>query len=235
MISLNSTLTLTLLLASGSARAGVGGAAPAGPWLEAGPDAPLAAEPDHEPEPCPTWMLRDGVELPELPELYHRMRPSRAWGTPELVDLLIETAAEVQFLRPDTDRYVVGDLSSRRGGTLSGHRSHKGGIDADVGLYFHDGRQHAHGFLEPNLAAFDTETNWLVIRTMLETGIVDRLLVDQRYVDKLRRHAISTGDLTKDEASAVFPRDRQDWWKPGVVHHAAGHKDHLHVRIRCER
>ena len=31
-------------------------------------DAPLAAEPDHEPEPCPTWMLRDGVELPELPD-----------------------------------------------------------------------------------------------------------------------------------------------------------------------
>lgn len=235
MISLNSLLTLALVLAPGTAHAGVGAPAAAGPWLELGPDAPLATQLDPEPQPCPTWMLRDGVELPELPELYHRMRPSRAWGTPELVDLLIDTAAEVQFLRPDADRYVVGDLSTRRGGTLSGHRSHKGGIDADVGLYFHDGQQHAHGFLEPVAAAFDTETNWLVIRTMLESGIVDRILVDQRYVDKLRRHAIEIGDLDSDEASAVFPRDKRDWWKPGVVHHAAGHRDHLHVRVRCER
>lgn len=239
MISLNPTLMLTLLLASGSARAATGGASPTGPWLDADPDAPLQAEPDEadldSPTPCPTWMLRDGVELPEIPELYHRMRPSRAWGTPELVDLLVDTAAEVQFLRPDVDRFVVGDLSKRRGGTLSGHRSHKGGIDADVGLYFYDGQQHDYGFLEPVNAAFDTETNWLVIRTMLESGLVDRILIDQRFVDKLRRHAVQTGDLTTDEASAVFPRDKQDWWKPGVVHHAAGHRDHLHVRVRCER
>lgn len=197
---------------------------------------PISAEVDEPAaRPCPNWILRDGVELPELPELYHRMRPVRAWGTPEMVDLLVDTAAEVQFLRPDADRFVVGDLSTRHGGPLSGHRSHRGGIDADVGLYFHDGRQHQYGFLEPITAAFDTETNWLVIRTMLETGIIDRILVDQRYVQMLRRHAIAIGDLTEDEASAVFPRSREDWWKPGVVHHADGHRDHLHVRVRCER
>ena len=48
-------------------------------------------------------------------------------------------------------------------------------------------------------------------------------------------HAVEIGDLTEAEASAVFPRSRENWWKPGVVHHAAGHRDHLHVRVRCER
>lgn len=234
MLSLLSPLLLALNLAPAPALAGYEGPAPAGPWREDDP-ADTAEPEDDDPVPCPTWTLQDGVELPEIPELYHRMRPVRAWGTPELVDLLVDTAAEVQYHRPDVDRFVVGDLSTRKGGDLSGHRSHKAGIDADVGLYFHDGQQHRYGFLEPINAAFDTETNWLVIRTMLETGLVDRILIDQHFVDKLRRHAVEIGDLTEDEASAVFPRSKENWWKPGVVHHAAGHRDHLHVRVRCER
>lgn len=228
-------ILLLPMLVSGAVHAGSGGPHPAGPSLESGPGASRLQMQPAATTPCPTWTLRDGVELPEIPELYHRMRPSRAWGTSELVDLLVDTAAEVQFYRPDVDRFVVGDLSVRRGGPLRGHRSHKGGIDADIGLYFHDGQQHEVGFLDPVDAAFDTATNWLVIRTMLESGMVDRILIDQRFVDKLRRHAVATGDLTRDEASAVFPRDRRDWWKPGIVHHAAGHRDHIHVRIRCER
>lgn len=209
-----------------------------GPWLDgldeaADTGAPAAVA--DGPRPCPRWILRDGVELPELPEIYHRMRPSRAWGTPELVDLLVDTAAEVAFLKPDADRIVIGDLSKRGGGTLSGHRSHKGGIDADLGLFFYDGQQHAHGFLEPVTAAFDVETNWIVIRTMLESGQVERILIDQRYLRPLQRHAIESGDLTPEEARRVFVFDANHRWRTGTVHHAPGHRDHLHVRVRCER
>ena len=187
------------------------------------------------PRPCPRWILRDGIELPALPEIYHRMRPSRAWGTPELVDLLIDTASEVAFLRPEADRIVVGDLSREGGGKLSGHRSHAGGIDADVGLFFYDGQQHAHGFLEPVVAAFDVETNWIVIRTMLDSGQVERILIDDRYIPRLKQHAIEAGDLTPAQANQIFVRDPKHRWKTGTVHHAAGHRDHLHVRVRCER
>jgi hypothetical protein len=236
LISLMPSLLL-LWVGAGPARAAV----PRGPWLEPAPD--VAADLDagdtglaaDEPAPCPHWILRDGVELPELPELYHRMRPSRAYGTPELIDILTTAAAEVQWQAPHADRFVVGDLSKRGGGRISGHKSHMGGIDADVGLYFHDGRQHAHGFLEPNLPAFDVETNWLVIRTMLDTGLVDRILIDRAYVLRLRRHAVEVGDLTAEEAARVFPLDEANWWWSGIVHHHPGHKDHLHVRVRCER
>ena len=212
-----------------------------GPQLDRGDDvfwgdtgAPDRAD-DLGPRPCPRWILRDGVELPELPEIYHRMRPSRAWGTTELVDLLVDTASEVAFLRPEADRIVVGDLSRKGGGTLSGHRSHAGGIDADVGLFFYDGQQHAHGFLEPITAAFDVETNWIVIRTMLDSGQVERILIDDRYIPRLKRHAVETGDLSQAEANRIFVRDPKHRWKTGTVHHAAGHRDHLHVRVRCER
>lgn len=233
MMRVLSPMLMWLWVGSGPARAAV----PRGPWLEPSPDAALddTGLPDREPRPCPHWVLRDGVELPEQPELYHRMRPARAFGTPELIDILTTAAAEVQWQAPYADRFVVGDLSKRGGGHLSGHKSHKGGIDADVGLYFHDGRQHAHGFLEPILPAFDVDTNWLVIRSMLDTGLVDRILIDRNYVLKLRRHAVTVGDLTPAEARRVFPLDEANWWWSGIVHHAPGHKDHLHVRVRCER
>ena len=210
-----------------------------GPWLDdIAFDAELAdtGAPDaDEPVACPRWILRDGVELPELPELYHRMRPSRAWGTPELVNLLLDTAAEVAFLKPDADRIVIGDLSRKGGGDLRGHRSHKGGIDADLGLYFYDGRQHQYGFLEPVLAAFDVETNWLVIRTMLDSGMVERILIDQSYLLPLKRHAIATGDLTPAEAREIFVFEAAHRWRTGTVHHAPGHRDHLHIRVKCFR
>lgn len=206
-----------------------------GPWVDEGHDTGAPSSAEHTPRRCPNWILRDGVELPELPELYHRMRPSRAWGTPELVDLLVDTAAEVAFQKPDADRIVIGDLSTKRGGPLSGHRSHQGGIDADLGLYFYDGRQHKYGFLEPVTAAFDLETNWIVIRTMLESGIVERILIDERYLRPLRRHAIAVGDLTPEEARQIFILEPKERWRTGTVHHAPGHRDHLHVRIACER
>ena len=206
-----------------------------GPWVDDGADTGGLATEVRQPRPCPHWVLRDGVELPELPELYHRMRPARAWGTPELVDLLIDTAAQVAFEKPDADRIVIGDLSTKRGGTLSGHRSHKGGIDADLGLFFYDGRQHKYGFLEPVTAAFDLETNWIVIRTMLESGLVERIFLDQRYLRPLRRHAVQVGDLTPEEARQLIIVDPKERWRTGTVRHAAGHRDHLHVRIRCTR
>lgn len=206
-----------------------------GPWVDDGADTGGPATEARQPRPCPHWVLRDGVELPELPELYHRMRPSRAWGTPELVDLLVDTAAQVAFEKPDADRIVIGDLSTKRGGTLSGHRSHKGGIDADLGLFFYDGRQHKYGFLEPVTAAFDLETNWIVIRTMLESGLVERIFLDQRYLRPLRRHAVEVGDLTPEEARQLIIVDPKERWRTGTVRHAAGHRDHLHVRIRCTR
>ena len=206
-----------------------------GPWVDDGADTGGPATEARPPRPCPHWVLRDGVELPELPELYHRMRPSRAWGTPELVDLLVDTAAQVAFEKPDADRIVIGDLSTKRGGTLSGHRSHKGGIDADLGLFFYDGRQHKYGFLEPVTAAFDLETNWIVIRTMLESGLVERIFLDQRYLRPLRRHAVEVGDLTPEEARQLIIVDPKERWRTGTVRHAAGHRDHLHVRIRCTR
>ena len=191
--------------------------------------------PDSGLQRCPHNRLEDAVELPEIPELYLRMSPGRAFGTPELVNLLVDSAAELAWLKPDADRIVIGDISAQKGGPVSGHRSHQGGIDADVALFFHDGRQDPYGFMNPVPGAFDVETNWLLIRSMVQTGLMERILIDQRYVDLLKRHAVKIGDLSPEEAQALFPTDPRERWKGGKIHHAPNHRDHLHVRVRCER
>lgn len=225
---------LALLVATVAITPSAAAQAP-GPWLDDGQDTGEPEPASRQPRPCPDWVLRDGVQLPELPELYHRMRPARAWGTPELVNLLVDTAAQVAFERPNADRIVIGDLSTRHGGTLPGHRSHKRGIDADLGLFFYNGRQHKYGFLEPVTDAFDLETNWIVIRTLLESGLVDRIFLDQRYLRPLRKHAVEIGDLTLEEARKIIVVDSKERWRTGTVHHVPGHRDHLHVRVSCSR
>lgn len=59
---------------------------------------------------------------------------ARRWGTPELVYGLMDSFYEwaPQIKPGGTGRFMVGELSQETGGDI-GHKSHRCGIDADVG------------------------------------------------------------------------------------------------------
>jgi murein endopeptidase len=125
-------------------------------------------------------------------------------------------------------------MSLPRGGQLSGHRSHRGGLDADIGIYFGKGRQYKQGFLVVEPAALDLEANWLLIRSLFETGLVERILLDQAFITRLRQYVIETGELSTEEAYRIFPEAEVDpWLMNGVVNHVPGHRHHMHVRVHC--
>lgn len=181
---------------------------------------------------CDPRTLTDGVQLPDLPELYVRWHPDRSWGTPELIDTITQAAAEVAWLLPDADPIVVGDMSSKGGGYLPGHKSHRGGIDADIGLFVKGSRPHENNLVRTRPAELDAPATWLLIRAFLGTGMVERIFLDQRLINTLERYAVSSGQLTQQEADRIFPQS-DPWALNGVVQHMPGHDSHMHVRIFC--
>ena len=216
-----------------------------GPLLEG--DTGLMAEPVEEPafvpqagrasRPCKT-PLSDWAQLPDGSGLLKRWDPQRAWGTTGMIDTLILAAEEVAWGLPGADPLVVGDISVRGGGYLDGHRSHRTGLDADVGIYKLEGIQDPTGFADVRTREFDAEANWLVIETMLSTDRIDRILLDHSHIQLLKRYLHDNEILSQDEIDEIFlgPRDfAEQYWRmrTGVIHHAPGHKGHFHVRVLC--
>jgi murein endopeptidase len=175
------------------------------------------------------------VQLPELPFFYSRTQPDASWGTQQMVDLLVSTGRHMTGAMPNASPFVVGDISRRNGGPLSGHLSHRGGIDADVGIYKKGAWQSPHMFVDLTPSTLDVEATWLMIRTMLDTGLVDFILLDHGHIAAIRSYVLRSGLLTEAEANRIFVADgsRDAWSLRGVVRHAPNHRDHLHVRVLC--
>ena len=210
---------------------------PSNPWFD-GEEEPEVVEVSDQGELwrwCYTKSLRNGVQLPDNPALYRRWTPSKAWGTPEMIEVLSSAAEEMAWVMPDVDPVVVGDISTKRGGKLRGHKSHRGGVDADIGLYWHDGVMYMGNFPVLSVRDMDRAATWQLIRAMLDTGHVERILLDDALVRALRRYVIAEKHLSREEAWRVFPStaNGEMWRKTGVVHHSPGHKHHMHVRVFC--
>ena len=201
-----------------------------GPVMEV----PEPSAPDYPDAPlCDSQTLYESIRLPDDPQLFTIWHPERAYGTIEMIEALQLAAQQMEWLMPHADPIVVGDLSREGGGPLSGHRSHRGGLDADIGIYFDDGRQYQQGFLVVEPAAFDLDANWFLIRALLDSGLVERILLDAAFVIRLRSYVTRTGELSHAEAARIFPQDEDAWLMNGVVHHVSGHRHHMHIRVHC--
>ena len=184
---------------------------------------------------CNTQRLYQGVKLPEREDIYIMRRPDRTYGTQNMIDVLTSVAEEVAWLIPEADPLVIGDISKKKGGPLPGHLSHRGGLDVDIGLFFDNGQQPTMGFMDISPSRLDKETMWVLIRALLDTGEVERILLDKSLIKVMRQYVIDSGELTRDESIKIFPyiTGKRAFLYDNVVHHHAGHKHHIHVRIRC--
>ena len=201
--------------------------------FDTAPHNPFGSTP---PEQCSTQALRNGVQLPPMTELYRIWNNDKAWGTPEMIQAVVTASEEMAWLMPSADPLIVGDISTRYGGYLHGHKSHRAGIDADIGIFTVGGNQpQGGGFEIVTPQTMDYETNWLFWRSLLETGLVDRILLDQKLIDAMREHLIGTGELSYEEAQSIFPPRGTPrlWAMTGVFQHAPGHANHIHLRVLC--
>jgi peptidoglycan hydrolase-like protein with peptidoglycan-binding domain len=89
--------------------------------------------------------------------------PSRKWGTAAAVAQL--SAAAELFQRRTGQRLAVGDISFERGGRVSGHRTHRVGLDVDVRAARSDGRSCRAGIAH-TMRSYDREGTRELIRAI---------------------------------------------------------------------
>jgi penicillin-insensitive murein endopeptidase len=135
----------------------------------------------------------------------------------------------------------VGDLSRRGGGRIRPHRSHRRGIDVDVGAYLlePDGTAPAvdeRRFVEMDEAGvatdgsgrrFDVARNWAFIERLLSDpeARVQYVFVWNPLVELLLAHAERVG-----AAPEVIEAARLTVLQP---RRGARHDNHFHIRIYC--
>ena len=117
------------------------------------------------------------------------------------------------------------------------HLTHRLGIDMDVGLFMDDGRQPLGGFVPVSPQRLDAYATWILMRSFLDTGQVQHILMDQTLIDRLREYVLYDVGLDRNEVNAIFPpaTRRLTWAVRGVVRHAPKHGDHMHVRLVTTR
>jgi penicillin-insensitive murein endopeptidase len=186
------------------------------------------------------WQRR-GKRLRPTPELHLRgASKDRVYAHPALVLMLGRSARDVAKAAPGSV-LLVGDLSARDGGPISGHRSHQSGRDADVAFYVTD----LHGKRLPSTEyvpfdgdgrakdgrplLFDDERNWLLVQSWardLRAGL-SHIFVSWPLRDRLLKYARSQPRFAPYvlQATALLKQPEK----------GEAHDDHFHVRITCPK
>ena len=177
--------------------------------------------------------LHDGVLLQPIEDVIAMQRPERGWGRAALVSAIVQAARAVQTAEPRATSLVVGDLSKEGGGCLPPHRSHRGGLDADIG-YFHLGGKQRNWLGLATPEDIDPDRTWQFLAALRATGRLRYAFIDYDLQPTLYAAALRAGE-TQANLSAMFqyPRPREAT-KSGVIRHLQGHADHMHVRLACE-
>lgn len=153
------------------------------------------------------------------------------FATRPLLNMIVETASDMDEKFPNRDRLQVEEMSAREGGEIDGHASHENGLDVDIQFFKADGVEHiptAQQYYAPKMVVggavspnFDLERNWELMKTLHRHGDVQRIFIDTKLKNALCKYARSTGDYT---SNIKVLRSLQ---------HQTNHQDHIHVRLRC--
>jgi penicillin-insensitive murein endopeptidase len=188
-------------------------------------------------------VLTHAEELPAAGPGFVRFRPygDRNFGTLGLVSAIVRAAAKVQAEADHSPPLVVGDLSTRFGGKISRHASHRSGRDVDLLFYtttlnqtpiksqgfVHFGADSLARLPDGRYVALDIRRQWLLTRALLTDSNVDVLwmFVSRDVEAYLIDYAKSIGEPAELVLKAARilhqPRD------------SANHDDHLHLRVAC--
>ncbi|MFL5785236.1 MAG: penicillin-insensitive murein endopeptidase [Bacteriovoracaceae bacterium] len=177
--------------------------------------------------------LKDGECLPPGGEGFTVIQLSQdvghIFGTTEMIDMLEETAADMQHKYPGRDRLQIEDIAQEGGGDIDPHGSHENGLDADIQYFKADGRESmGKGYAASMLngdgsvsSNFDVERNWELMKSLNSHGKINMIFIDRNLSARLIEYARETGDYNSNRALIQ------------KFHHVDGHDDHLHVRLMC--
>jgi murein endopeptidase len=157
--------------------------------------------------------------------------PSRAWGTADTIGRLTSAFDQVLLADPLAPRVRVHDLSLQSGGPMRGHKSHQSGRDVDLTYYRRTCERECTG-LPVSAAELDAARQWRLLQHWLERGHAEFIFIDYALQRPLYEAASASGATARHLARWFqYPRGRD--FPSGIIRHAPGHANHVHVRFRC--
>ncbi|MCA9707739.1 MAG: penicillin-insensitive murein endopeptidase [Myxococcales bacterium] len=175
--------------------------------------------------------LRHGLPMPEGPYWKLRDRRTRTFGTDNAIRAMITAFTRYGQSFEGAPPVSVGEISYRRGGRALPHRSHRTGRDVDLGYILHAAPEGKH-WKRADAENFDVEKNWALIRALVETGEVQQIFISSRLQHLLR--PVARQELSPEEFGRYFYVPGQEPEHSPILKHWDGHRDHMHVRFRCE-
>jgi len=174
--------------------------------------------------------LENGVQLTSS-RLWEVHDQARAYMTRHAVAALSQAFELVRSRWPHAPRVEIRDASTEHGGPLFGHHSHQSGRDIDI-AYFR--RACSGTCLHHHVAPddLDAERQWAVLETWLRADVLDYVFIDHALQEPLYRAARASG-ATAAELARWFQWPGDAERRVGIIRHAHGHSDHMHVRFAC--
>ncbi|MBN2528041.1 MAG: penicillin-insensitive murein endopeptidase [Deltaproteobacteria bacterium] len=168
---------------------------------------------------------------------YHQR--DRRYGSLALTALVEDVARDVSSAYPGSV-LQVRDLSGDGGGRISGHHSHRTGMDVDLAFFVRNPKKKStrefvlakHDALgvavgDHAVAYFDTPKNWAVVEALLSSNHADIqwIFISKGLKARLLAYALAAGkDVELIEKASMILHQPKD---------SAIHNDHFHVRIFC--
>lgn len=176
--------------------------------------------------------LQHGLPMPEGRYWELRERRTRTYGATNAIGAMVAafTSYGEQFggAAPPVS---VGEISGPRGGRANPHSSHRSGRDVDLGYVLLPGTEREQ-WRQASAETFDVEKNWALIKALVATGEVQTIFISSKLQRLLQPVALA--DIGEEALGRYF-------WRPGggaeqdpILRHEDGHRDHMHVRFRCE-
>lgn len=176
--------------------------------------------------------LSGGVQLTDQSGVIKLRRPNLAFGKPMLVSVIEAAATAVQASSPLGVTLMVGDLSKDGGGCLPPHKSHRGGLDADIGFYFRGGYE-PKVLADAQAETIDADRTWQFLRGLLATGRLQYAFIHYDLQPALLEAALRAGETPESAARLIqYPRPIEQA-RETPIRHLDGHDDHMHVRFAC--
>lgn len=180
--------------------------------------------------------LANGVQVPDSP-LYVRRYPNIMWGSSQTIETLLAAVARFRQDLAFDHELVIADVSQRRGGPFSPHKSHQAGRDIDVwmptlkGVYKQKYLGDRTRDRKPRPNEIDWYATWGLVRALIETDNVIKIFLEYSLQEKLYQAAKEMGATEEELATIQWPRGARSGGS--IVAHSAGHTGHIHVRFKC--
>lgn len=141
----------------------------------------------------------------------------RCWGTARMATVLTAAGGDYARYVPQAPPMLVGDISKRGGGPISGHVSHQRGLDVDI-------------MFTGGPGGFDVRTHTMILAGIARhsaasgPGSLQYILVDSS------KHAALRWGLQKMVGEGVLDAPAAQR-ASAAIRHWPNHNDHFHVRL----